>query len=90
MKQKTAIKQAIERLEKHRENLKELDKSGLLLENEFTHKSNYTNSIQLILSSLLPIEEEQIKQSYGDGLNSYRNNFCNRDEYFEKVFGNAI
>lgn len=32
------------------------------------------------------IEIEQIKDAYGDGLNAHRTNFCNRDEYFTKVY----
>ena len=39
-----------------------------------------------ILTDLLPTEEEQIKQAYGDGLNPHRYDNCNRDEYFDKVF----
>jgi hypothetical protein len=31
--------------------------------------------------------EEQIKDAYGDGLNSHRTEFCNRDEYFVKTYG---
>jgi hypothetical protein len=32
------------------------------------------------------MEIEQIKDAYGDGLNAHRTNFCNRDEYFIKVY----
>jgi len=32
------------------------------------------------------MEIEQIKDAYGDGLNAYITNFCNRDEYFTKVY----
>jgi len=32
------------------------------------------------------MEIEQIKDAYGDGLNTHRTNFCNRDEYFTKVY----
>ena len=31
--------------------------------------------------------EEQIEDAYGDGLNSHRTEFCNRDEYFVKTYG---
>ena len=31
--------------------------------------------------------EEQIEDAYGDGLNSHRTGFCNRDEYFVKTYG---
>jgi hypothetical protein len=30
--------------------------------------------------------EEQIKEAYGDALNGHRNNYCNRDEYFNETF----
>ena len=32
------------------------------------------------------MEIEQIKDAYSDGLNAHRTNFCNRDEYFTKVY----
>ena len=32
------------------------------------------------------MEKEQLKDAYGDGLNAHRTDFCNRDEYFDKVF----
>ena len=32
------------------------------------------------------MEIEQIKDAYGDGLNAHRTNFCDRDEYFTKVY----
>lgn len=35
------------------------------------------------------MEEEQIKDAYGDGINGHRNDFCNRDEYFVKTFGDV-
>lgn len=31
--------------------------------------------------------EGQIEDAYGDGLNSHRTEFCNRDEYFVKTYG---
>lgn len=36
------------------------------------------------------MEIEQIKDAYGDGLNAHRTNFCNRDEYFTKVYNKRI
>lgn len=35
------------------------------------------------------MEAEQIKDAYGDGINGHRNDFCNRDEYFAKTFGDV-
>ena len=35
------------------------------------------------------MEIEQIKDAYGNGLNAHRTDFCNRDEYFDKTFGDA-
>ena len=32
-------------------------------------------------------ERFQITDAYGDGLNAYRVEFCNRDDYFNKVYG---
>ena len=32
------------------------------------------------------IEKEQIKDAYGDGLNAHRTDFCNRDDYFSKMY----
>lgn len=60
MKQKTVIKQAIDLLEQQREALKEMGSLGLLLENEFSHKSNQISSIQIMLSKLIPLEKTQM------------------------------
>jgi hypothetical protein len=32
---------------------------------------------------------EQVKDAYGDGINGHRNDFCNRDEYFVKTYGDV-
>jgi hypothetical protein len=32
------------------------------------------------------MEKEQIENAYGDGLNAHRTNFCNREEYFNKIY----
>ena len=89
MKQKLVIKLAIELLEQQRKSLQEMDLLGVLLTNELIHKSNQISTIQLLLAKLIPSEEEQIKQAYGDGLNAYRNNFCDRDEYYNRTFGDV-
>ena len=39
------------------------------------------------ISKAKEIEKEQIEDAYGDGLNSHRTEFCNRDEYFIKTYG---
>ncbi len=57
---KLVIKQAIELLEEQKKSLQKMDLLGVLLENELTHKSNQINSIQILLSKLLPIEEKQM------------------------------
>ena len=36
------------------------------------------------------MEEEQIKDAYGDGINGHRTDFCDRDEYFVKTFGDVL
>jgi len=36
--------------------------------------------------SLLLTEAEQIRDAYGDGLNSHRTEFCNRDQYFVRKY----
>ena len=33
------------------------------------------------------LEREQIEDAYGDGLNTHRTNFCNRNEYYEQTYG---
>jgi len=33
------------------------------------------------------LEQEQIEDAYGDGLNAHRTNFCNRNEYYEQTYG---
>lgn len=57
---KSVIKQAIENLEQQRKSLKEMDFLGVLLDNEFAHKSNQINTIQLLLAKLIPTEEKQM------------------------------
>ena len=32
---------------------------------------------------------EQVKDAYGDAINAHRTDFCNRDEYFVKTFGDV-
>jgi hypothetical protein len=91
---KSVIKQAIEILEQQRKALKEMDLLGVLLDNEFFHKSNQINTIQLTLSKLLPIEEQQIKKAFNDGCSFEKNTWrysCEENdrklkEYFEKPF----
>ncbi len=41
---------------------------------------------QHLMNKAKTMEIEQIKDAYGDGLNAHRTNFCNRDEYFTKVY----
>jgi hypothetical protein len=31
--------------------------------------------------------KDEVTDAYGDGLNAYRVEFCNRDEYYDKVYG---
>ena len=38
------------------------------------------------LQSLRQQEVQNVKDSYGDGLNAHRTNFCNRDDYFTQTF----
>jgi hypothetical protein len=33
------------------------------------------------------MHKEEIEDAYGDGLNAYRVDFCNRDEYYQKTYG---
>jgi hypothetical protein len=33
------------------------------------------------------LEREQIEDAYGDGLNTHRTNFFNRNEYYEQTYG---
>jgi hypothetical protein len=95
---KSVIKQAIENLEQQRKSLKEMDLLGVLLDNEFAHKSNQINTIQLMLSNLLPIEEQQIKKAFNDGCsferNTYRYSVEENDrkikEYFERLFETQV
>lgn len=38
------------------------------------------------LKALRQQEAQNVKDSYGDGLNAHRTNFCNRDDYFNQTF----
>jgi hypothetical protein len=86
--QKTVIKQAIELLEIQKNYLQEMELLGVLLKNEFAHKSNQINSTQLLLAKLIPIFEEQIKIAYIDGSIDIINNTHDKDEYYSKTFEN--
>jgi hypothetical protein len=33
--------------------------------------------------------QEQVEQAYGDGLNAYRTDFCNRTDYYDKTYGKS-
>jgi len=57
---KTLTKQVIEILEDQKKGLKEMDLLGVLLENEYNHKSNQLSSSQIRLSNLREIEKQQI------------------------------
>ena len=90
MKQKTVIKQAIELLEQQRKALQEMDLLGVLLENEFAHKSNQINTIQLSLAKLIPIFEEQIQNAHLAGQNSSEEiDGENELEYYKNTFGDV-
>lgn len=91
MKQQTAIREAINILEKQRDYLKEMDLLGVLLENEFIHKSNQINTIQLVLSRLLEKEKQQIIDAYEQGKDdlcdiSYKIRIREGEQYFTETF----
>jgi len=44
------------------------------------------NEVIIMLQSLRQQEVQNVKDSYGDGLNAHRTNFCNRDDYFTQTF----
>ena len=76
---KTAITQAIE----------EIEDSVSFNFNEFArgHRAGVDEAVSILIK-LLPLEREQIEQAYGDGMNPHRNDFCNRNEYFDRTFKN--
>lgn len=39
-----------------------------------------------IFNQAKAMEKEQIENAYGDGLNAHRTNFCNREEYYNKIY----
>mgnify|MGYP006921489575 CR=1 FL=1 len=91
MKQKTVIKHAIELLEKQRTALKEMDLLGVLLENEFAHKSNQINTIQLSLAKLIPIFEEQIENAFVAGSERGTKDIpFNCEQYYSQTFGDVV
>ena len=47
---------------------------------------NSTIAIDVIEQSK-QMHKEEITDAYGDGLNAYRVEFCNRNDYFNKVYG---
>jgi hypothetical protein len=59
------------------------------LESEFIKLESttgvYANMYDLI-EEAKEMEKEQIEDAYGDGLNAHRTNFCNREEYYNKIY----
>jgi hypothetical protein len=43
--------------------------------------------VNILFNHALQMEREQIEDAYGDGLNAYRVDFCNRNEYYNKTYG---
>jgi hypothetical protein len=39
-----------------------------------------------IFNQAKAMEKEQIENAYGDGLNAHRTDFCNREEYYNKIY----
>lgn len=50
------------------------------------------NQIQLAIEKTKCLEQakqmhkEEIESAYGDGINAYRVDFCNREEYYQKTY----
>ena len=42
--------------------------------------------IRDIVQQAKQMEKEEIENAYGDGLNAHRTNFCNREEYYNKIY----
>ena len=55
--------------------------------NEVNQSSSQNKNV---IDEAKQMEEEQIKDAYGDGINGHRNDFCNRDEYFVKTYGDVL
>ncbi len=82
---KTAIQQAIERLNEQIETL-----TGVQEDAEHAPAViRFLKQERTFLNTLLPVEREQIEQAYGDGLNYHRFN-CNRHEYFNQTYNDQI
>ena len=51
------------------------------------------NQIQLAIEKMQclnkakQMHKEEIEDAYGDGINAYRVDFCNREEYYQKTYG---
>jgi hypothetical protein len=62
------------------EQLKELDRNGFNLQ---------VSKLNELGMQARDMEREQIEQAYGDGLNAYRTDFCNRTMYYDKTYGKS-
>lgn len=60
----TAMQRAIQILERQRNSLREMELLGVLLDGEFTHKSNQITTIQITLAQLLPEERKEIESAF--------------------------
>ena len=57
---KTLVNQIIEIFEDQKKFLTELNLTGVLLENEYIHKTNQLNSLQTIVANLREVEKQQM------------------------------
>lgn len=100
MENQTVVRKFINTLDKELERLQELDSDGCLLLNEFAHKRNQINSIQIMLSQLLEKEKNQCIDFHietlkagliNDGEEKWSDEYLpkikkNAEEHFDKLF----
>lgn len=56
------------------------------IKSHFEKDQDLLESLMVTVSIAKIKEREQITDAYGDGLNAHRNDFCNRDEYYNKKY----
>ena len=58
---------------------KMLAEQGLLVTRDYENLITYREAKQM--------HKEEIEDAYGDGINAYRVDFCNREKYYQKTYG---
>ena len=61
----------------------------LQLSNKRISQRNCELKILELFQKAKQMHKEEIEDAYGDGINAYRVDFCNREEYYQETYGSS-